>query len=98
MSLLLLGCDGLRYKIDFYGGGNCSPMVSSSRFECLEVQGYRRVCIVDFGKLVALETLSIRGVQWCWEAISKTQMASEVKHLYMKIEFTGDSDSLQPFT
>jgi len=23
--------------------------------------------------------------------------ASEVKHLYMKVEFTGDSEALQPF-
>ncbi|KAL3814475.1 hypothetical protein ACJIZ3_015743 [Penstemon smallii] len=57
-----------------------------------------RVYLVDFGKLVALETLSIRGVQWCWDAISKMlQMASEVKHLYMKVEFTGNSDHLLPF-
>ncbi|KAI3445649.1 hypothetical protein Pfo_002314 [Paulownia fortunei] len=57
-----------------------------------------RVYWVDFGKLVALETLTIRGVQWCWDAISKMlQMASEVKHLYMKVEFTGDSDNLLPF-
>lgn len=54
--------------------------------------------MVDFGKLVVLETLSIRGVQWCWDAISKLlQMASEVKHLYMKVEFTGDSETLLPF-
>ncbi|CAK9151174.1 unnamed protein product [Ilex paraguariensis] len=57
-----------------------------------------RVYMVDFGRLVALESLSIRGVQWCWEAISKMlQMASEVKHLYMKVEFTGDFDALLPF-
>ncbi|KAK6945591.1 hypothetical protein RJ641_013135, partial [Dillenia turbinata] len=57
-----------------------------------------RVYMVDFGKLVALEHLSIRGVQWCWDAISKMlQWASEVKHLYMKVEFTGDFDVLLPF-
>ncbi|KAE9446902.1 hypothetical protein C3L33_21208, partial [Rhododendron williamsianum] len=57
-----------------------------------------RVYMVDFGKLVALEFLSIRGVQWCWDAISKVlQLASEVKHLYMKVEFTGDFDALLPF-
>ncbi|KAI3448320.1 hypothetical protein Pfo_004985 [Paulownia fortunei] len=57
-----------------------------------------RVYMVDFGKLTALETLSIRGVQWCWDAISKLlQMASEVKQLYMKVEFTGDSETLLPF-
>ncbi|CAA0831060.1 F-box protein [Striga hermonthica] len=57
-----------------------------------------RVYTLDFGKLEALESLSIRGVQWCWDAISKLlQMASEVKHLYMKVEFTGDSETLLPF-
>ncbi|PIN20060.1 hypothetical protein CDL12_07258 [Handroanthus impetiginosus] len=56
------------------------------------------VYFVDFGKLVALETLSMRGTQWCWDAISRTlEMVSEVKHLYMKVEFTGDSDNLLPF-
>lgn len=54
--------------------------------------------MVDFGKLVALETLSIRGVQWGWDAISTMLlMASEVKHLYMKIEFTGDDQHLLAF-
>ncbi|KAI3715871.1 hypothetical protein L6452_22859 [Arctium lappa] len=57
-----------------------------------------RVYMVDFGKLMALESLSIRGVQWCWDAISKIlQLASEVKHLYMKVEFTGDFEALLPF-
>ncbi|KAM3699080.1 hypothetical protein ACB094_06G238100 [Castanea mollissima] len=57
-----------------------------------------RVYMVDFGKLEALEFLSIRGVQWCWDAISNMlKWASEVKHLYMKVEFTGDYEALQPF-
>ncbi|KAK9076423.1 hypothetical protein SSX86_004760 [Deinandra increscens subsp. villosa] len=57
-----------------------------------------RVHMVDFGKLMVLESLSIRGVQWCWDAISKMlEFASEVKHLYMKIEFTGDFEALLPF-
>lgn len=47
---------------------------------------------------MALESLSMRGVQWCWNAISQLlQLASEVKHLYMKVEFTGDFESLLPF-
>ena len=54
--------------------------------------------MVDFGKLSALEFLSMRGVQWCWDAISKMlEWSSEVKHLYMKVEFTGDLESLFPF-
>ncbi|KAL0387198.1 UNVERIFIED_CONTAM: F-box protein [Sesamum radiatum] len=127
--LLLLGCEGLRSisiqnphleqcKLDFFGVGNCSLTINSSKLESLEVQGCSlirvqetrwlrhlsiannsgRVYMVDFGRLVALETLSIRGVQWSWDAISKMlQMATEVKQLYMKVEFTGDSETLQPF-
>lgn len=54
--------------------------------------------MVDFGKLSALESLSIRGVQWCWDAVSKIlKLASEVKYLYMKVEFTGDFEALLPF-
>ncbi|KAE8719172.1 F-box protein [Hibiscus syriacus] len=57
-----------------------------------------RVYMVDFRKLSALESLSMRGVQWCWDAISKmVEWSSEVKHLYMKVEFTGDLESLLPF-
>ncbi|XP_042496937.1 F-box protein At1g10780 [Macadamia integrifolia] len=57
-----------------------------------------RVYKVDFGKLGVLESLSIKGVQWCWDAITTIlQCASEVKHLFMKVEFTGDFDTLQPF-
>ncbi|EPS72851.1 hypothetical protein M569_01904 [Genlisea aurea] len=58
-----------------------------------------RINVVDFGRLAALETLSMRGVQWSWDAISRLlEMAGEVKHLYMKVEFTGDTDNLlEPF-
>ncbi|XP_043712619.1 F-box protein At1g10780 [Telopea speciosissima] len=57
-----------------------------------------RVYKVDFGKLGVLESLSIKGVQWCWDAITTIlQCASEVKQLFMKVEFTGDFDTLQPF-
>ena len=54
--------------------------------------------MVDFGNLTALEFLALRGIQWCWDAIWKMlKLASEVKHLYMKVEFTGDYDALKPF-
>ncbi|PWA99946.1 F-box domain, cyclin-like protein [Artemisia annua] len=57
-----------------------------------------RVYMMDFGKLTMLESLSLRGVQWCWDAISKMlQLATDVKHLCMKIEFTGDFETLLPF-
>ncbi|XP_020221511.1 F-box protein At1g10780 [Cajanus cajan] len=57
-----------------------------------------RVYRIDFGNLPALEFLSMRGIQWCWDAICKMlKLASEVKHLFMKVEFTGDHEALQPF-
>ncbi|XP_006845912.3 F-box protein At1g10780 [Amborella trichopoda] len=57
-----------------------------------------KVAKVNFGKLEALEYLSIRGVQWGWDAVTSIlQSATEVKHLVMKIEFSGDSETLQPF-
>ncbi|XP_057977094.1 F-box protein At1g10780-like [Malania oleifera] len=57
-----------------------------------------KVFMVDFRNLGSLEFLSIRGIQWSWDAIQKMlEWASEVKHLYMKVEFTGDFDTLQPF-
>ena len=53
---------------------------------------------VEMGKLPELDQLSLRGVQWSWGAISSVlQCASEVKHLVMKVEFSGDYDTLQPF-
>ena len=54
--------------------------------------------MVDFGKLTALESLYMRGVQWSWHAICKMlQLSSDVKHLYMKVEFTGNCFALEPF-
>ncbi|KAK7399672.1 hypothetical protein VNO78_10860 [Psophocarpus tetragonolobus] len=57
-----------------------------------------RVYMVDFGNLSALEFLCMRGVQWSWDAICKMlKLATEVKHLFMMVEFTGDFDALKPF-
>ncbi|KAH9751717.1 F-box protein [Citrus sinensis] len=88
-NLLLLGCEGVRsVSIELPHLEQCK----------LDFYGLGRVYMVDFGKLAALESLTLRGVQWCWDAISKMlYWASEVKHLYMKVEFTGDFDTLQPF-
>eukprot|EP01018_Ginkgo_biloba_P012017 Gb_13370 [translate_table: standard] len=53
---------------------------------------------VECGKLLNLESLSIRGVQWCWNAINTLlQSATEVKNLLVKIEFCGNSERLLPF-
>ncbi|KAI3789094.1 hypothetical protein L2E82_01881 [Cichorium intybus] len=89
-------------KIEFLEVQGCS-WIRVREANCLKnlsiANNAGRVYMVDFGnKLTALESLSIRGVQWCWDAISKMlQLASEVKHLYMKVEFTGDFESLLPF-
>ncbi|KAL2342181.1 hypothetical protein Fmac_010121 [Flemingia macrophylla] len=57
-----------------------------------------RVYRIDFGNLPALEFLSMRGIQWSWDAIcNMLRLASEVKHLFMKVEFTGDHEDLQSF-
>ncbi|KAL8507124.1 hypothetical protein ACS0TY_017860 [Phlomoides rotata] len=65
---------------------------------CIAVYVIGRVYLVELKKLVTLETLSIRGFQWCWQAISTMlQMASDVKHIYMKIEFTREAENLLPF-
>ncbi|KAH7575719.1 hypothetical protein JRO89_XS02G0202100 [Xanthoceras sorbifolium] len=95
--LLSLSCP----KIEFLEVQGCS-WIRVRESECLRnlsiSNNAGRVYMVDFGKLDALESLSIRGVQWCWDAICKMlQWSSEVKHLYMKVEFTGDFDTLQPF-
>ncbi|CAN0880971.1 F-box protein At1g10780 [Linum grandiflorum] len=57
-----------------------------------------RVYVLDFGDLTALESLTIRGVQWCWDAVSKIiNSAREVKQLFMRVEFAGDLGSFDPF-
>ncbi|XP_068642699.1 F-box protein At1g10780-like [Aristolochia californica] len=98
-------------RLDFYGQGDCMlslldvqgcSWIRVEQNHCLRnlsvANNAGKVYMVDFGKLPALEYLSIRGVQWCWSAVSSIlQSASEVKHLVMKIEFSGDSNRLQPF-
>ncbi|XP_044488545.1 F-box protein At1g10780-like isoform X2 [Mangifera indica] len=96
-SSLSLSCP----KIEFLEVQGCS-WIRVRETKCLRnlsiSNNTGRVYMVDFGKLAALESLTMRGVQWCWDAINKMlQWASEVKHLYMKVEFTGDFDTLQPF-
>ncbi|KAK9286067.1 hypothetical protein L1049_014446 [Liquidambar formosana] len=88
-------------KLEFLEVQGCS-WIRVQETQCLRnlsiANNAGRVYMVDFVKLTSLEFLSIRGVQWCWDAISKMlQLASEVKHLYMKVEFTGDFETLLPF-
>lgn len=65
--LLLLGCEGLRSvsiqnpyleqcKLDFFGVGNCSLTVNSSKLESLEVQGCSLIRVCETG---CLKNLSI---------------------------------------
>ncbi|CBI23840.3 unnamed protein product, partial [Vitis vinifera] len=93
--LLLLGCEGVRSV----QGCSWIRVRETQYLRNLSIANNAgRVYMVDFGKLASLEFLSIRGVQWCWDAISKMlQWASDVKHLYMKVEFTGDFEALLPF-
>lgn len=56
-----------------------------------------RVYMVQFRNLSSLESLSVRGVQWCWDALTTIlEQGRDVKHLFMKVEFTGN-EALQPF-
>ncbi|KAJ7519493.1 hypothetical protein O6H91_20G064500 [Diphasiastrum complanatum] len=53
---------------------------------------------VDVGKLPDLESLSVRGVHWRWDAIQNLlECATEVKEIVMKVEFCGDREKLEPF-
>ncbi|GAB2229719.1 hypothetical protein Droror1_Dr00013971 [Drosera rotundifolia] len=62
------------------------------------MHNFDKVHMIKFGKLGALQSLTLRGSQFQWDAISRLlQLATEVKHLFMKVEFTGDTEKLQPF-
>nr|KYP76796.1 F-box protein At1g10780 [Cajanus cajan] len=93
--LLLLGCEGVRSV----QGCSWIRVPETKHLRKLSISNSAgRVYMVDFGNLSALEFLCMRGIQWCWDAICKMlKMASEVNHLFMKVEFTGDYDALQPF-
>ncbi|CAM6086958.1 unnamed protein product [Calypogeia fissa] len=53
---------------------------------------------LDVGRLPDLQSLSLRGVHWHWEAINTVlQSATELKELSMRVEFCGDADKLEPF-
>lgn len=53
---------------------------------------------MEIGRLAELEYLNLGGFQWNWSVIDLLlRSASEVNHLVMKIEFTGDHDTLESF-
>ena len=53
---------------------------------------------LEVGRLSELKSLSLRGVQWCWEAIiTALRNASELEDLCMRVEFCGEGDKLEPF-
>ncbi|KAL8535517.1 hypothetical protein ACS0TY_011229 [Phlomoides rotata] len=81
--LLLIGCEGLRHvsiqNPNLEQCGLILVFICYNLFPDVHRFLLLRVYMVVFGKLVALESLSIRGVQWCWQAINTMlQMASEV--------------------
>ncbi|KAJ3677049.1 hypothetical protein LUZ60_002773 [Juncus effusus] len=97
-SYLYLGSPKLEdLEIQGFGGIWIKPNHRLKRLCIAKTNG--RVYNVDVGdNLPDLESLSLRGVQWCWSAISSIlRLASEVKHLLMKIEFCGDFEALLPF-
>ncbi|KAJ9537682.1 hypothetical protein OSB04_030415 [Centaurea solstitialis] len=53
---------------------------------------YQVVTTMDFeGKLMALESLCIRGTRWPWDVIAKMlQLTTYVKHLHLEFDFKKD--------
>ncbi|KAJ6715455.1 CYCLIN-LIKE F-BOX [Salix viminalis] len=81
-NLLLLGCEGVKsVSIELLHLEQCCSWIrvrETTRLRNLSISNNAgRVYMVDFGKLAALEFLSIRGVQWCWNAPSS---AAKVRH------------------
>lgn len=75
--LLLLGCEGLRFvtiqnphleqcKLDFFGVGNCSLTISSSKVESLEVQGCSYIRVGETGCLKNLSIANNAGSFYIW--------------------------------
>lgn len=71
--LLILGCEGLRSisiqnpyleqcKLDFFGVGNCSLTVNSSKLQSLEVQGCSLIRVCETGCLKNLSISNNAGI------------------------------------
>ncbi|KAI4965068.1 hypothetical protein ZWY2020_057560 [Hordeum vulgare] len=99
-----------RCRLDFVGSAPCALALAAPLVESREVQGFSYITLQggdrlkrltiskNTDRLPVLEQLSLRGVQWSWGAVSHVlQCGAEAKHLVMKVEFCGDSDTLQPF-
>ncbi|CAA6658897.1 unnamed protein product [Spirodela intermedia] len=108
--LALLGCDGVgslsidlqlleKCRLDFLGPRSRTSLSAPPSFMLWRSRvSAGKVEMVEMEKLPVLQFLSLRGVQWSWNAVSSVlHCASEVRHLVMKIEFSGDFDRLQPF-
>ncbi|PON93259.1 hypothetical protein TorRG33x02_108300 [Trema orientale] len=70
--------------------------MNSLKIEVLEVQGCSSIRVRETKRLRSLSIANNAGrpvVLGC----NMLQWASEVKHLYMKVEFTVDFEALQPF-
>ncbi|OAE20020.1 hypothetical protein AXG93_2584s1040 [Marchantia polymorpha subsp. ruderalis] len=88
-NFTLLGCEGIRVAcIELERLTNCR----------LDLYGAGKVKKLDVGRLPELQSLSLRGVHWHWEAIHTVlQSATELRELSMRVEFCGDADKLEPF-
>ncbi|KAH7420376.1 hypothetical protein KP509_13G004800 [Ceratopteris richardii] len=57
-----------------------------------------RVKWLEIGALYNLKSLSLRGVQWCWESVvTALGQAPALEDLSMKVEFCGKGNKLEPF-
>eukprot|EP00250_Pteridium_aquilinum_P022692 c25568_g1_i1 orf=235-1521(+) len=80
-------------------GASCLHVVGEHNLHHLLVANNAgKVKRLEVGRLYQLKSLSLRGVQWCWEAVvTALQHASELEDLSMRVEFCGEGDKLEPF-
>lgn len=80
-------------------GASCLHVVGDhSLHHLLVANNAGKVKKLEVGKLYELKSLSLRGVQWCWEAVvTVLQHAVQLEELSMRVEFCGEGDKLEPF-
>lgn len=80
-------------------GASCLHIIGKHNLHHLSVANNAgKVKKLEVGNLHGLQSLSLRGVQWCWEAIiTVLQLATELEELSMRVEFCGEGDKLEPF-
>ncbi|MCO5591173.1 hypothetical protein L7F22_045154 [Adiantum nelumboides] len=80
-------------------GASCLHVVGEDNLHHLSVANNAgKVKRLEFGILHQLKSLSLRGVQWGWEAVvTALRIAPELEDLSMRVEFCGEGDTLEPF-